>query len=546
MGLFTPYSFLQQRIVAGEVVAGITATGGYITTALIDGLNYKIHTFTSSADFVVDDGSGDVDWLIIAGGGGGGGNHQGSDSRGGSGGGGAGGLLTGSFIVSSSTWPVVVGAGGAGRPAGLSTASGSAGGVSRFNLITTDGGGGGASTDGIAPPNPIGGPGGSGGGAGGDLNSSYSGGAATAGQGKNGGNGGQSPFRPAGAGGGGAGVAGGNGSGEDAGNGGNGLQLNYTGTLTYYAGGGGGATWQQLSGDTPGIGGLGGGGNGCSGSAGTATNGTDNLGAGGGGGGRYIAGGDGGDGVVIIKYEADYDTASTAFFNATGITDDTTKQAINNLVIQLKLNGIWDECDAIYPFVGGTADTNKYNLKDTSTYTITFGGTWTHDSNGITGNGTNTYADTGWNPTSVGRNTDGHMAVYSRTNLNAGGLMSDMGAGSFPNESLMALANGGTTFWIWSGQVQSAAYGNSQGFYVTARDASNTIGYKNGSSVSSGGNTNNHPNANMYIGAQNTTPAGTRWTSRNYAFASLGSDITDNTTYYNIVQAFQTALGRQV
>lgn len=240
------------------------------------------------------------------------------------------------------------------------------------------------------------------------------------------------------------------------------------------------------------------------------------------------------------------DPDAAAFINAAGITDTTQQSAINTLVLDLKANSIWNECDAIYPFVGGNATAHSYNLKDTSTYTITFGGTWTHNSNGITGNGTNTYANTGWNPTTVSRNTDGHMAVYSRTNLNAGVLMSDMGAGSNPTESLMALANSGTTYWIWSGAVRSAAYGNSQGYYVTTRDASNTIGYKNGSSISSGGNTNNHPNVNMYIGAQNTTAAGTRWTSRNYAFASLGTDITDNSTYYTIVQNFQTALSRQV
>lgn len=251
-------------------------------------------------------------------------------------------------------------------------------------------------------------------------------------------------------------------------------------------------------------------------------------------------------GTLVAPNPIYFDNNALSFLQATGITDGNTSFAVNNLVIQLKENGIWDECDAIYPFVGGTADTHKYNLKNPSTYTITFGGSWTHNSNGITGNGTNTYADTGWNPTTVGRNTNGHMAVYSRTNLNAGGLMSDMGAGSFPNESLMALANSGTTYWIWSGQVQSAAYGNTQGFYVTTRDASNTIGYKNGTSISSGGNTNNHPNANMYIGAQNTTAAGTRWTTRNYAFASLGTDITNISQYYTIVQGFQTSLGRQV
>ena len=213
----------------------------------------------------------------------------------------------------------------------------------------------------------------------------------------------------------------------------------------------------------------------------------------------------------------------------------------------MKSDGVWDECDAIYPFVGGTAAAHSYNLKDTSTFQITWSGTVTHNSNGITGNGSNGYGNTGWNPTTEGRNTDGHMSIYSRTNFNStSGLMSDMGAGVFPAESLMALANSGTTYWIWNSAVRSSAYGNTQGHYLTTRDASNTIGYKNGSSVSSGGNGTGFPNVNFTICAQNRNGSIERFSTRNYAFATLGSDITNPSSFYTIVQNFQTALSRNV
>ena len=250
----------------------------------------------------------------------------------------------------------------------------------------------------------------------------------------------------------------------------------------------------------------------------------------------------------IIEAGSSFDPAAQAFFTATGITDATIQDAVNQLVLDLKSAGIWSEFDAIYPFVGATATTHKYNLKDTSTYEITFSGTWTHNSNGITGNGSNTYGNTGWNPTSVGRTTNGHMSIYSRTNYNSGGgvLMSDMGCGSSPAESLMALANSGTTFWIYNSAQLNNAYGNTQGHYITRRNASNTLGVKNGSTVKTGGTGTGYPNRDMYIGAQNTTGGAARWTNRNYAFASLGTDISDQSSFYTAVQDFQTALSRQV
>ena len=88
----------------------VTATGGTIATVG----DYKIHSFTSSSNFVVSDGgnsggSNSVDYLVV-GGGGGGGNSNG-------GGGGAGGFrMAPAFSVSAQTYPITVGAGGAGQP----------------------------------------------------------------------------------------------------------------------------------------------------------------------------------------------------------------------------------------------------------------------------------------------------------------------------------------------------------------------------------------------------------------------------------------------
>ena len=107
------------RSVSNAPVASsyVTATGGTITT---DG-DYKIHTFTSSSNFIVSHagaaaGSNTVELLLVAGGGSGGNSSAtgGSTSERG-GGGGAGGYRTFATIsLSALTYAIVVGAGGTG------------------------------------------------------------------------------------------------------------------------------------------------------------------------------------------------------------------------------------------------------------------------------------------------------------------------------------------------------------------------------------------------------------------------------------------------
>ena len=58
------------------------------------------------------------------------------------------------------------------------------------------------------------------------------------------------------------------------------------------------------------------------------------------------------------------DSDAQAFITAAGITDSTQQAAITNLVIGLKNDNLWTKMKAIYPFVGGTAASHKFNLKN--------------------------------------------------------------------------------------------------------------------------------------------------------------------------------------
>ena len=315
--------------------AFIAATGGTITTCG----DYKIHTFTGPGTFTVSDagdvsGSNSVEYLVVAGGGGGGGACI-------SGAGGAGGFRFASpsiapltypakplagpanLPVSATGYPITVGGGGAGSsspgsPPG-NAPQGTNGDPSTFSTITSAGGGGGGGSPAPIAPGLAGGSGGGGayngtGGAGNTPPVSPS-------QGNAGGTQSPATTSPAyGAGGGGGATAAGT-SGTPANGGaggaGGGLPTAFgsngedSGGYRYYAGGGGGAGENASAAS----GGLGGGGDGgFGGSPGTPTQrtgcaGTANTGGGGGGacsGGPspgYGPGGNGGSGIVVIRYK---------------------------------------------------------------------------------------------------------------------------------------------------------------------------------------------------------------------------------------------------
>jgi hypothetical protein len=272
------------------------ATGGDVTSDA----TYWYHTFAMSGNFVPNQ-TLSCDYLIVAGGGGAGNN--------GSGGGGAGGYRTATASsFTAGTYQVLVGAGGAGRVAS-GQGNGASGSLSAIGSIQSAGGGFSSFPSGTS------GSGGSGGGSG----STSAGGAGNTpstspSQGNNGGN--QGVSQGGAGGGGGAGAVGGNGSSTTSGVGGIGSFTAISGGATtgygqlvsgnYYFAGGGGGGGNNDSGVKPGaVGGSGGGGAGGASNV-AGANALVNTGGGGGGAGNvnpnWVAGGNGGSGIVIIRY----------------------------------------------------------------------------------------------------------------------------------------------------------------------------------------------------------------------------------------------------
>ena len=270
-------------------------------------------------------------------------------------------------------------------------------------------------------------------------------------------------------------------------------------------------------------------------------------------------------GILIGK---SYDLNAAEFFNATQVLTPIQKQAVNELVVDLKGYGIWTKMKAVYPMVGqaGVSSSFSYNLKDINAFRGTFSGSWVFSSTGATPDGTSSYMDTALNPSSVLTFNSTSTSYYSRSNT-ATGQKTELGCVNDTVDYLPILTlelkrtdsvTGVDTFvnCVYSYNsdgVIKVSNTDSRGFYFSSRVNSNTLkAYKNNSLLGINSNTQtqpSYPNTTIFIGALNTVgiPV-SQFSDRECAFASIGDGLTDTeaSNYYTAVQRFQTTLGRQV
>jgi hypothetical protein len=251
-----------------------------------------------------------------------------------------------------------------------------------------------------------------------------------------------------------------------------------------------------------------------------------------------------------------YDPDAQAFITAAGITDNTQKTAINTLVVDMKGYGIWTKMKAIYPMLGGTATTHKFNLKDPRdldvAFRLAFNGGWTHSSTGATPNGANAYADTFLVQSSQFANdNDIHLSYYSRTNA----LNHSVEMGCFDNtracqiliRNASIFPNGTRTFLnnlIESNFTDS----NSLGLYTINRIGTSAKIFKNNTLSSSVTNAaNGRTTISFWIGAQNYLGLNLP-SPKECAFSTIGEGLTDTeaANFYTAIQNFNTTLARQV
>jgi hypothetical protein len=252
------------------------------------------------------------------------------------------------------------------------------------------------------------------------------------------------------------------------------------------------------------------------------------------------------------------DANAAAFLTAAAITDTTIVNATNQLVVSLKGYSIYTKFTALYPFVGGTATTHKFNLinpLDTNAaFRIVWNGGVTHTSNGIVGNGTNGYGETYVQPSTNLILNSTHISFWSKTNSQNANAEMGVVDGSL-NAGLRVITRNVSNQTLYqvndNASTVLSSVTDSSGFYCASRTASNSRKlYKNGSAVltNTTASTTRTTATIPVLGQKNFNNTMNAYLAKTFSFASVGGGFNDTeaANFYTAVNLFQIALGRQV
>lgn len=256
--------------------------------------------------------------------------------------------------------------------------------------------------------------------------------------------------------------------------------------------------------------------------------------------------------IVQIVYDADAQAFFDRVTTAGGSLSLTEKSAVNQLVVDMKDDGIWTKMKAIYPMVGASAAACSQNLKSSS-FTGAFTATgWTFASTGVTSNGTSAYMNTNFIPNVQVSNGDSLSFggyVYAQDNSFINILWGTGNASRYVNEIIPRYNN--QLYVAYGTDWGSLATNNDEkGFWLVKKPSSGTSteAWKNGNlfhTATGGSQQNQLSNVAMDLNSRR----GSVFAKITVSFAFLG-DIkltnTDASNFYTAVQSFQTTLSRQV
>ena len=250
--------------------------------------------------------------------------------------------------------------------------------------------------------------------------------------------------------------------------------------------------------------------------------------------------------VVVIS-----DSDAQAFITAAGLTVNTQKIAVDNLVASLKSASLWTKFHAIYPFVGATETAHSKDLK--GAYNGTFAGTVDHTSHAsgtIVSTGMNGYFNTGFKP-SNGAQNDIMAYVYSRT---ASPTTAKVFVGATGTNYYRIKTNGANvnTDGPNTGSLNTASVGGFSGdfrkHFGLIRSSSTACNMRVSTTAGAftTGASGTPDTRNFYILADNYAGTAGSHSDFNCGFAAFSTAMTAGewTTFTGIIDTFQTALSR--
>lgn len=241
------------------------------------------------------------------------------------------------------------------------------------------------------------------------------------------------------------------------------------------------------------------------------------------------------------------DTDAKKFLDIAGIADSSVKDAVYDLVKQLKDSSLWNKFLAIYPMVGGTYGSTKWNLKDPrdldAAFRLSFNGSPVFASTGVLFPTNNDYADTHLIDSILIYN-DNSISYFSRTENKVNGF--DMGCDDTTapyNQISIYHEFSGTAYFgfaFWAHTPPSTI-----GLFMVSATALNVVWYENGIPKLQKDSPPNRSftNSPFLIGfCKNSFSNG----QRECSFATIGKGLNDSDAlkFSNIVNEFNHRLNR--
>jgi len=241
---------------------------------------------------------------------------------------------------------------------------------------------------------------------------------------------------------------------------------------------------------------------------------------------------------------ATWDTDALAFLLAADISysDFIIRECTNDHVKDLKAYNLWSKMLAVYPFVGGTAFTHKWNLKDPrnldAAYRLTFSdGSHSSMGYGVATNGANTYLI----PSSV--LTKNSKAIFSYIQKTTSTTNRIIYTPTDFYDHIRPLQGNGTTTWNLSNETYDAQTNmfNMGGLWVNTRTTKDTARFYHENSLL---RTFINPDTAKYNSSNAYVVSGTPYMS--YAGISSGLTPAQAGLLYTVVSDYENCLIRGI
>lgn len=255
------------------------------------------------------------------------------------------------------------------------------------------------------------------------------------------------------------------------------------------------------------------------------------------------------------ELEPGFDDDAAAYFAAnTGLTDEDTKTAINELFLDLKATSIYTKMKGLYLTFLGSSTMNKWNLVDPTdsdgAFRLSFVGGLTHSATGITSNGSTGGVNTHLVPSTDLSSSSGGFAIYNRTNTAGGYDGGCLDSGYTHELALISRYSNNNTYGDYGATYISIANpgSDSRGFWGLSHLSGTTTVYQDGSTVVSGSQSPTLSSEELHFLCQMRFGSLAEFTTREAALMVVydGLDATEWGYLNAAVNDFMVAMGLDV